>query len=189
MPTGNAATQPGVGPGGVSPGPVNSACHTATCGKYSAAGLAAGWWYAVDARHGRWWRDGLWWDAEYAWRSGWWRHVRSVVESAHRWFRWDAWCGRRIAGCVVGCRPLLGRALLRLRFRVGCRPAPGSAGECRRCRRPLRRVHLRLCRRGVLLRLRPRLAAASLRRPPSRAWLPRRLQRPLPGLEWVAPHR
>ena len=30
---------------------------------------------------------------------------------------------------MVGCQPLPGRALLRLRFRVGCRPAPGSAGN------------------------------------------------------------
>ena len=41
--------------------------------------VAARWRCAVDARHGRWWRDGHWWGAEYAGRSGWRRHVRSVV--------------------------------------------------------------------------------------------------------------
>ena len=178
-----------VGRGGSFAGAGEHPCHTATCGKYSAAGLAAGWRYAVDARHGQWWRDGLWWDAEYAWRSGWRRHVRSVVQSAHRWLRWDAWCGRRIAGCGWGaglCWRGLSCGCVFAWVVDGRRDRRGNAGDCRR---PLRRVHPRLCRRGVLLRLRPRLAAASLRRPPSRAWLPRRLQRPLPGLEWVAPHR
>jgi hypothetical protein len=111
------------------------------------------------------------------------RPIRSLVVYAG--------CLARQEDCrlLVERRPLLARVLLRRRSLGACPRVPGSAEGCRRCRRPLRRLQLRLCRLAVLLHTRPRLVVAPRRRPRGRAWLPRRLQRPLPELGWVAPHR